>query len=145
MNMVLQNEYMIVEIAEMGAELMRIYDRKSESEVLWNGDPAYWKRRSPVLFPNVGKTFNNRMKIAGEIYATSQHGFARDCEFACEAADDTHACYLLSSNAQTRERYPFDFELRISYALEGAALEVKWSVKNTSGADMPFTIGGHPA
>ena len=52
----LENERFCVEIAELGAELTRIYDKKTETDILWEGDPAYWKRHSPVLFANVGKT-----------------------------------------------------------------------------------------
>lgn len=143
--MILQNEFVCVEIALMGAELMRIYDKHAQTELLWNGDPAYWKRRSPVLFPNVGKTFENVVKIGGKIYPTSQHGFARDCEFVCETADDVHAVFLLTENEQSLERYPFRFELRISYELDGKRIHVKWNVRNASDREMPFTIGGHPA
>lgn len=143
--MVLQNEFMLVEIADHGAELMRIYDRLNERELLWNGDPAYWKRRSPILFPNVGKTFGNVMRIGGAEYPTSQHGFARDMNFALESSDEANACYLLKSSDATLDRYPFDFELRIVYRLEDTRLLVEWKVKNLSLQEMPFTIGGHPA
>ena len=49
----LENERFCVEIAELGAELTRVYDKKAELDILWEGDPAFWKRHSPVLFPNV--------------------------------------------------------------------------------------------
>jgi len=55
--MIMENARLRVEIAELGAELMSVYDKKNETELLFNGDPAYWKRRAPILFPNVGKTF----------------------------------------------------------------------------------------
>ena len=143
--MVLQNEFMIVEIADHGAELMRIADRATGRELLWNGDPTYWKRRSPILFPNVGKTYGNVMRIGGAEYPTSQHGFARDMDFEPEAHNEHSAWYLLRSNDATLARYPFDFELRIHYELEGRQLHVSWHVRNLSDCEMPFTIGGHPA
>ena len=145
--MILQNEFMTVEIADHGAELMRICDRRSDRELLWNGDPAYWKRRSPILFPNVGKTFGNVMRIEGAEYPTSQHGFARDMAFEMESFDGENSSvwYLLKSNAETLARYPFDFELRIHYELNGMNLHVSWHVRNLSNCNMPFTIGGHPA
>ena len=143
--MILENEYLRIEIAAMGAELTRIFDRRRSVELLFDGDPAYWKRRSPILFPNVGKTFGNVVRIGGKIYPTSQHGFARDMEFALEEADTAHCVYLLKSSEATLRRYPFPFELRISYALAGAALQVRWSVTNPGAEDMYFTIGGHPA
>ena len=141
----LENALLRVEIAELGAELMHICDRRTGSELLWQGDPAYWKRRAPVLFPNVGRTWQNEVKIGGRRYPTSQHGFARDRGFACESASGERAVFLLRSDADTLERYPFPFELRIAYALEGGALAVRWSVRNPGEAEMCFTIGGHPA
>jgi len=143
--MKLENAFLKIEIAAAGAELMHICDLKRGTELLFDGDPTYWKRRAPVLFPNVGKTYNNIMHIGGKSYPTGQHGFARDMEFTLEEADETHAVYLLKSSEETLERYPFPFELRIVYTLEGAALKVEWKVKNTGDQDMHFTIGGHPA
>lgn len=141
----IQNEYLQVEIAAMGAELMSVYDRKRKSELLWNGDAAYWKRRSPILFPNVGKTYGNVMHINGKTYSTCQHGFARDMEFTLESSDKESACFLLVSNAETIERYPFPFELRIRYELKEKTLIVSWLVTNPGNEEMAFTIGGHPA
>lgn len=141
----IRNEYLQVEIASLGAELMSVYDLKRETELLWNGDTAYWKRRSPILFPNVGKTFGNVMHINGKSYPTCQHGFARDMEFSLEASDETSACFLLQSSAETLERYPFPFELRIRYELLGNSLAVRWLVTNPGESEMAFTIGGHPA
>jgi len=141
----IRNEYLQVEIAAMGAELMSVYDLRRETELLWNGNAAYWKRRSPILFPNVGKTYGNVMRIEGKAYPTSQHGFARDMEFSLESSDETSACFLLVSNAETLERYPFPFELRIRYELKENSLLVSWLVTNPGDEDMAFTIGGHPA
>ena len=76
--MKLENERLSVEISEVGAEVTRIFDKKTQTDVLWEGDPAFWKRHSPILFPNVGKTYHNVVLINGTHYPTSQHGFARD-------------------------------------------------------------------
>lgn len=141
----LENEFLCVEIAEMGAEVTRIYDKVKKTEVLWEGNPTYWKRHSPVLFPNVGKTFNNKVRINGVQYPTSQHGFARDSVFTCIHASADKASFMLSSSEETKEVYPFDFELHISYVLSGKELGVEWQVKNCSDETMYFTIGGHPA
>lgn len=143
--MILKNGRMQIEIAALGAELMHITDLKYERELLWWGDGAYWKRRSPVLFPNVGKTYGNVMRIGGREYPTCQHGFARDMEFTLEESGDDFAAYLLCANDETRGRYPCDFQLRIIYRLEGDVLKVIWRVRNAGEGSMPFTIGGHPA
>ena len=43
------------QIAAAGAELQRLQDRDG-SDLLWNGDPAVWAGRAPLLFPLVGET-----------------------------------------------------------------------------------------
>ena len=144
-DMQIQNEYLLIEVADHGAELMRIYDKSRGIELLWNGDPTFWGRRSPVLFPNVGKTWNNTMLIDGTSYPTSQHGFARDRDFECVFSSGEKLSYLLRSDEQTRTRYPFDFELQIDYTLNGKELDVCWTVMNCSDRKMSFAIGGHPA
>ena len=143
--MTLENERLCVEISEMGAEVTRICDKKNGVDVLWEADPLYWKRHSPVLFPNVGKTYRNTVLINGEQYPTSQHGFARDSEFRCIRSDQSSASFLLASGGETKEVYPFDFELIITYRLEENHLHVNWEVKNPADETMYFTIGGHPA
>lgn len=141
----LENEFLCVEIAEMGAEVTRIYDKTEDNEILWEGNPVYWKRHSPVLFPNVGKTYKNRVLINGTQYPTSQHGFARDNVFTCIEAADEKASFMFRSSEETKEVYPFDFELHINYKLNKKELTVEWQVKNCGDETMYFTIGGHPA
>lgn len=141
----LENEFLCVEIAEMGAEVTRIYDKTEDNEILWEGNPVYWKRHSPVLFPNVGKTYKNRVLINGTQYPTSQHGFARDNVFTCIEAGNEKASFMFRSSEETKEVYPFDFELHINYKLNKKELTVEWQVKNCGDETMYFTIGGHPA
>lgn len=143
--MKLENDFICVEIAKVGAELTRIYDKQKKTEVLWEGNPRYWKRHSPILFPNVGKTYHNTVRIQGIQYPTSQHGFARDNDFTCISCKEEMATFLLHSNEETKEVYPFDFELHVTYTLSGKTVEVQWEVKNPSDETMYFTIGGHPA
>ena len=53
--MKLENERLCVEIAERGAEVVRIYDKKKEQDILWDGKPEFWKHHSPILFPECRK------------------------------------------------------------------------------------------
>ena len=50
----LDNGKITARIASFGAELQSLKDAGSGREYMWSGDPAYWKRVSPVLFPWVG-------------------------------------------------------------------------------------------
>ena len=128
--MKLENDFLCVEIAEAGAEVTRIYDRQKDTEILWEGNPLYWKRHSPVLFPNVGKTYQNQILIEGVSYPTSQHGFARDQMFTCVESSDEMALWMLSSSGETKKIYPYEFKLYIRYQLQEKELKVEWRVEN---------------
>ena len=145
MNHTIENELLCIEIADHGAELVRIYDKEKGRDVLWEGDPAWWGRHAPVLFPHVGKHAQNEFRVHGRVYPAGQHGFARDMEFACVESTPDSVTHLLVSSDQTRGSYPFDFELKIRHVLTGKVLEIHWEVKNSGQEPMYFSIGGHPA
>lgn len=141
----IENESLIVEISDHGAELYRIYDKKKGREVLWNADPKYWARHAPILFPNVGKNYLNEYRYHGKKYKTSQHGFARDCDFSFVEQTENQIVHCLKADEKTKENYPFDFELEVTHTLEENRILVGWKVKNNGENQMYFTIGGHPA
>ena len=143
--MKLENESLLVEIAELGAEVTRIYDKETDTEILWEGNPTYWKRHSPILFPNVGKTYQNTVRIDGRQYATSQHGFARDSVFDLAGANGVSASFVLRASEESKKAYPYEFELAVTYRLCKKELEVEWQVKSLGGERTYFTIGAHPA
>ena len=99
----MENDVLSVEIAEHGAELTKLYNKKTGTDLLWDAEPKFWKRHSPVLFPNVGKTYKNTVKINGTQYPTSQHGFARDSEFKCIHAGKETSTFLLTSTEKIRQ------------------------------------------
>ncbi|MEE1337833.1 MAG: aldose 1-epimerase family protein, partial [Muribaculaceae bacterium] len=54
----LENDFIKICVNLHGAELTSIFNKLTNEEMLWQGDPAYWKRQSPVLFPIVGSVWN---------------------------------------------------------------------------------------
>lgn len=140
----LENEFLRVHIDDMGAELVSIYDKENEREDLWQAEAPFWNRHAPVLFPNVGKHHNHVCRLKGKEYHTTQHGFARDMEFACIEEAEKSVTHKLCSNANTLEYLPYTFELFVTHRLEGRELQVEWQVSNKGGEIMYFTIGGHP-
>lgn len=141
----LQNDFIRIEVNTLGAELYSLFNLKTGEEMLWQGDPAYWKRRSPVLFPIVGSVWENKFLYNGKQYEMSQHGFARDMEFSLTEKSDSRVTYELHSSEATNELYPADFVLKISYELIGNSVKVTWQVVNNGEQDMHFQIGAHPA
>ena len=142
---ILENEILRVEVSSKGAELQSILNKVFDLEYLWNGNPAFWAKRSPVLFPIVGSLKNNTYFYKGKPYQLSRHGFARDMEFQIEKQSPKELILLLISNTETKKNYPFDFEFRIRYQLQGDELSTEYSVKNTGAEMLLFSVGGHPA
>jgi galactose mutarotase-like enzyme len=124
------------EIANHGAELQSL--KRDGREYLWHGDAKYWGRRSPILFPMVGKVYGGVFRVDGKEYPMGQHGFARDSEFV-----KVGERYVLFGCPL--ERYPYKFELSVRYHSEGQRFYAEWEVLNRDRRDMHFQIGAHPA
>lgn len=113
MNVTLKNDLLSVVISSHGAELQNITNIRTGQEYLWQGDAAFWGRRSPVLFPIVGAVWNNEYRVDGRSYKLGQHGFARDCDFeVVEDVPESEAWFVLESSEATLEKFPFCFPPR---------------------------------
>ena len=143
MRIILKNEQITAEIDTHGAEIKSV--KRGDKEYMWCGDPKFWGRTSPVLFPFVGAVADGKYRYEGKEYPMGQHGFARDMEFEVVENDDSHAIFSLSSSETTLQKFPLDFKLTISYKLEGEIVTVGWKVENTGKVELPFAIGAHPA
>ena len=143
MNVKLENARISAIVDYHGAELKSYC--KDGHEYMWNGDPTYWNRTSPVLFPFVGAVADGVYRHDGIEYKMGQHGFARDMEFELVEAKEDYCKFSLKSNEETKAKYPFDFELNISYKLSDDSIDVIWEVINTGLSDLQFSIGAHPA
>lgn len=141
----LENEHVYLEVSAHGAELVRLMGKKTKKEYLFDADPKFWKRHSPVLFPIVGGLKNKQYTYDEKSCPMPQHGFARDMEFALESRTADTLWFSLESDAGTLEKYPFAFRLEIGYQLTGTSLQVLWKVTNRDTKKMYFSIGAHPA
>lgn len=135
----IENELLKVEVKNSGAELCSMVRKSDDKEYIWQADPAYWKRHAPILFPVVGTLNPERGLHMG------RHGFARDMEFKCVEKTSTSMVLELKADEASKAVYPYDFVLRISYDLNGAQLRIGYEVTNKGIAEMPFSIGAHPA
>jgi galactose mutarotase-like enzyme len=120
--------------------------KSKKIEYLWNGNPEYWNRHAPVLFPIVGKLIDNEYFYNEKTFHLGQHGFARDYEFKVIEQSETSITFELKSNMQTLENYPFEFVLHIKYTLLENQVKTEYFVLNPSHSeDLYFSIGAHPA
>lgn len=142
-NITLSNGLLTATINPKGAELNSL--KEADNEYIWDGNPAFWGKHSPVLFPIVGTLKNNSYLYNGQRYALSRHGFARDNVFIVKTQTGNSVTFSLTSNVETKKVYPFDFELELVYTLTHKTLEIRYNVINKGHGSLPFSIGAHPA
>lgn len=126
-----------------GGELVSL--RRDGTEYIWGGDPAFWSGQNPILFPIVGSLKNGQVDIGGRTFRMSRHGFARQSEFTPVEQGGDFAVLELRQSAETLERYPFPFSLRVRHQLLEDGFSTAFTVENTGGASMHFCIGAHTA
>jgi len=81
--------------------------------------------------------------ILNEEYTLEKHGYARFKTFEVENSTDNSVVFLHKSDDETKESFPFDYELRVFYTLENKTLKIDYSVKNLNDRTMYFSIGSH--
>jgi len=137
----IKNNELTVDISTLGAEIQSV--KHNGKEYFWQGDPAVWSGRAPVLFPVCGGLKDDKYILNGKEYTLAKHGFARKMEFVAEKVDTDKATFLLTATEETKVEFPFDYEFRITYTLDGKSIKVGYDVKNLSSEDMYFSVGGH--
>ena len=139
----ISNDIYNLTVSDHGAEITSLL--KNGRELMWQADPAFWGRTSPVLFPQVGAVWEKKYRFGGKTFEMGQHGFARDMDFNLVSETGDELIFELRDTEETRAKYPFAFVLRVGYKLTHDTVEVIWEVVNPSDSDMYFSIGGHPA
>lgn len=138
----IKNEKLTVTVSDMGAELMSVV--KDGCEYIWGGTEEIWPNHAPLVFPICGRLYEGKYTYRGKEYEMKLHGFIRRSVFAVAEHTDTAICLKLTESEETKKEYPFDFELKIWYILEGDKLTNRFEIKNTGADVLPATIGGHP-
>lgn len=141
----IENQQLRISIHPKGAELQSIFHKESQTEYMWNGDPAFWGKHSPLLFPIVGSLKANTYYYKDKAYTLPRHGFGREMVFGVEEQTSGSITFLLRSGEQTRTNFPFDFELRVIYRLMAAGFSTTYQVANPAQEPLYFSVGGHPA
>lgn len=132
------------QIDPMGAQLFTLRDAAGR-DLLWDGDPAVWKGRAPILFPIVGRLNGGAYRHDGKTYELPRHGFARTSLFTLVETAADRARFRLAASEETRAVYPFAFVLEILFALADATLTMTATVRNEGDELMPASFGFHPA
>ena len=129
---------LIVEADTLGAELTSV--RAGEKEWLWQNGNGQWAGHAPVLFPVCG---NCALISGGREYPVGRHGFARKSEFRLIEKKSDSVCFELTSNENTRAKFPYEFIFRVRYRVCGTRLRIVYEIENPSKEELYFSCGGH--
>lgn len=139
--LILSNKTIKAAFSTKGAELLSVI--KDGKEKIWIGAPDVWPAHAPLLFPICGGLKDDKYQYEGKEYTLLKHGYIRNLEFAVESHNDKEIVFLHSSNDETLEQYPFNYELRVIYTLEDTTLKIDYHVKNLDDTSMYYSIGSH--
>lgn len=146
MEVLISNKNLEVKINSFGAELISLKNLDKNIEYMWQKNPQYWNKCSPVLFPFVGAIKNNQYFYDRNKYLFSpKHGFARDNEFELLNQQKDCAEFIFRANENTKKIYPFNFNFYIKYILKENFLQIEYKVENLEDKKMYFSLGAHPA
>jgi galactose mutarotase-like enzyme len=141
----ISNSKLSAQIYCKGAELFSLKSIATNQEYIWEGNPEFWGKHSPILFPIVGTLKNNSYTYNDEQFQLLRHGIARNLNFSLIHITDNQAVFSLKASDATKKDYPFDFELQLTYTLSDTKLEFNYTIINNNKVPMPFSIGAHPA
>ena len=140
----IENKILKATVDTSGAQLQSIYSKATETEYLWQGDPAYWAGRAYNLFPTIGRMYKNTYTYDGNEYSLRCHGIARYRAFQLTDRTATKLTFRLTEDEDSLKEYHFKFEFFIRYEMKEATLEISFIVKNTAEKELIFALGGHP-
>ncbi len=106
--------------------------------------PGGW----PFLFPICGRLERDGQMEAyafeGKSYRMPIHGFGQWMEWQVVESGKNKLTMLLRDTAATREVYPFQFEVKLSYGLGKDGLVCEQTYSNHSAVPLPYYAGFHP-
>jgi len=141
----IKNKFLQVSVMEIGAELCSIKSVKSSKEYVWQANPDVWDSHAPNLFPVIGCLKEDGFVYKGREYKCPKHGFVRNNKGVrlVEKTENSLAFTLMYSE-ESLKIYPFKFEFKIKYILEGSKVFVEHTIINHGDVPMLFSLGGHP-
>ncbi|NLA77680.1 MAG: aldose 1-epimerase family protein [Clostridiales bacterium] len=139
-----ENELFTLAVKQAGAELTSFKSKKTGKEYIWCGDESIWYGQAPVLFPVIGKLLDDKYRLNGTEYEMPKHGLARKRPFELVSKKGNQLVFVQREDDETLKKYPYKYELYITFTIDGSTLRVNHRVVNTNESTMHFSIGAHP-
>lgn len=141
----ISNQIISAEVSTTGAEVQSIKGCQTGREYMWNGDEKWWHGHSPILFPIVGGMWNGTCRIDGQEVQIPKHGIVRRATWVVDEVKADSVTMSINSTVASFKIFPFAYNLSVTYSLQGRKLVASFVVKNLSGCELWFQLGGHPA
>ena len=143
--MLIENEFLKVEVTLEGASLTSIYDKKNEVELLYQKDERSWIGQDVVIFPIIGSLKDKEYTFDNKVYSMKSHGLIRYVTSNVISHSQSEIVLGYRYNEETLRQYPFKFNFEVCYKLNDNELTVEYRVHNLDDKEMYFSVGGHPA
>ncbi len=140
-----ENDFFVLSVKEMGAELTSLKSKKSGIEYIWQGNADIWYGQSPILFPVIGRLLNDKYRLNGKEYNMEKHGIVRKKPFKLVEQTANSLTFLQTDDEASLNIYPYKFELFVTFTLKNNGLEVSHKVVNKNDSVMFYSFGAHPA
>lgn len=137
----IKSDLITVTVSSRGAEIQSILD-KDGVERMYDGDPAFWTGRAPILFPVAGSLKDDGYEWQGVWYSMPKHGFVSALEWQVESEKENEAVFLLR---EKHAGFPFEYDLRAIFTAKDNQLIITYSVTNRDQRPFCFSIGSHEA
>ena len=134
--MKIENEYLLAEFTELGAECTKLFSKTKNCPVFWEKDNKTWTRTSPILFPFVAEFAGKNLP---------KHGFARDLNFQYRQISPTEIEFKLRQNETTLKIFPYFFEFTVTYRLKNNKFIVNFNIHCNEENPENLMLGFHPA
>ncbi|QIW10947.1 aldose 1-epimerase family protein [Francisella sp. LA112445] len=138
----IKNDNLLVEISELGAEVRAVVNIETDHQYMWSGDGRVWAGVSPVLFPVVGKSHDNKIKYQGKEYPMGNHGLARHTVFDIVLHSENSVILAMETS---KDNYPFRLRFEVTYTLEANKLITEYNIINLDDSVASCGFGAHPA
>lgn len=142
----IQNSNLKACISLRGAEVQSLTLLDSGRDIIWHGDAAFWSGHAPILFPNVGNTWNGTTRHLNNEYHLPKHGFVRHREWTLVEQSSDRVTLAIENSNEDLQLFPWPFRLTVTYWLQERTLRADFTVENRHATSvMWFQLGGHPS
>lgn len=117
----IENSLLQVSVDENDACLAHIISKQGDIDYLADGTK---QEKTAVIFPAAGDEDNLALKLPWTVVDKG----------------DARVSLTLIDTPSSYKKYPYHFELMVTYSLEGNQLKINFHVKNNSNKAMPFSL-----